>query len=286
MRYISLEGLKFSEKWEEKVHKAQEEIKDLTPEERIARINACASIWQELKTDLEKCSHHKCWYCESNQDRSDNHFDHFRPKGRVAECPDHKGYWWLALDWTNYRFSCTFCNSRRKDLEMGDSGGKWDYFPLLDESKRARTPSDDLDAEQPLLLDPTKASDPGLLWFDQNGFVVPKFAQQGHPFLYQRADISIKLYHLNYYKTREKRKALYNDVLQLVKEGDKYFNRFANGDRDLAYALDQVLYRLRIMLNEDAEFSAATRSYLLGQRNDNREWLDAFITTCLSTRGQ
>jgi 5-methylcytosine-specific restriction endonuclease McrA len=280
MIYVPREGLKFPENWEERVHKAQEEIKDLTPEERIKRINACAFIWHELKRELEKCSHHKCWYCESNQDRSDNNVDHFRPKGRVAECSDHEGYWWLAFEWTNYRFSCTFCNSRRKDLETSESGGKGDYFPLLDESKRARSPSDKLEEEQPLLLDPVKTTDPGLLWFDQNGLAVPKFSSKDRPILYRRAIKSIELYNLNYYKTLKKRSELYKDILKLVRAGDRYFNGYANGDSDLEYALDQVYDRLRIMLNEKAEFSAATRSYLLGLRNDNREWIDAVFTTC------
>jgi hypothetical protein len=285
MRYIPHERIRLPDGWEDKAHRIQEEIRDLPRGERIKRINECASIWHELKEELERCSYNKCWYCESIQDRSDNAIDHFRPKGKVAECSDHEGYWWLAFDWTNYRFSCTYCNSHRKDQKTGNSGGKQDYFPLLNEDKRARNPTDNLADEQPCLLDPVKATDPGLLWFDQNGSVVPKYPQQNYPILYQRADVSIKLYHLNYYKTREKREALYNDVEQLVKDGDKYFNRFANGDNDLEYALNQVLDRLRIMLDESAEFSAATRSYLLGLRSDKREWLDAFFATCLSTRG-
>jgi len=32
---------------------------------------------------------------------------------------------------------------------------------------------DPLDAEQPLILDPAREGDPGLLWFDPNGKVVP-----------------------------------------------------------------------------------------------------------------
>ena len=135
MRYIPLDGLKFPENWEERARKAQGVIKDLTPEERTKRVNACAYIWHELKEELEKCSHHKCWYCESNQDRSDNNVDHFRPKGRVTECPDHEGYWWLAFIWTNYRFSCTFCNSRRKDPETGEIRKKT-YSDLWKEGRK------------------------------------------------------------------------------------------------------------------------------------------------------
>ena len=97
----------------------------------------------------------KCWYCESKQIRLDRHVDHYRPKNSVAECADHPGYWWLAFRSYNYRYSCTYCNSRRVDQRSGQAGGKADHFPLRDESRRAFSPDDPIDDEQPTLLDPT-----------------------------------------------------------------------------------------------------------------------------------
>lgn len=281
MRYVPRERIRLPNDWVNRAHLVEEEIGGLSGAERNRRINECSFIWHMLKAELMRCSHNKCWYCESIQDRSDNAVDHFRPKGKVAECADHEGYWWLAFSWTNYRFCCTYCNSHRKDQITGD-GGKQDHFPLLDENRRARYPTDNLDREQPCLLDPTKTSDPGLLWFDEEGSAVPRYPQQEYKILYCRAFESIKFYHLNYYITKGKRETLYKDVERLVKEGDKYFNRFASGDSDIEYAFIQVLERLRTMLDEQSEFSAATRSFLLGLRSDSREWLDAFFAACLS----
>ena len=112
-------------------------IKKAKPEDRSGIINKTSSqkLWKDLKPFFEKASHKKCWYCESRQSRSDKAVDHFRPKGAIRDDSlGHAGYWWLAFEPKNYRYSCTFCNSRRKSDDT--AGGKWDYFPLEDDSKR------------------------------------------------------------------------------------------------------------------------------------------------------
>jgi hypothetical protein len=159
---------KLPEGWEDKAKEAYETVLAVSPEGRSGAINRFSHLWTQLKDILHSHFHGKCWYCEAIQERSDNAVDHFRPKNKVFECPKHGGYWWLAFKWLNYRYSCTFCNSRRLNKD-GVAGGKHDHFPLEEEQKRAYTPEDDLDAEQPLLLDPTCPADPGLLWFDEDG---------------------------------------------------------------------------------------------------------------------
>ena len=61
----------------------------------------------------------------------------------------------------------------RRDDETDMTGGKADRFPLRDEAKRCWTPADLLSEEQPVLLDPTVRTDPGLLWFDEDGSARP-----------------------------------------------------------------------------------------------------------------
>jgi hypothetical protein len=282
MRYINIMKIKLPCGWTEKAQQALEDIKEKPQTERIEAINQKSGIWGDLKENLKKCSHNKCWYCESRISRSDWPVDHFRPKGRVYECKDHDGYWWLAFELKNYRFSCTYCNSHRIDRIAGSSGGKQDHFPLLSEKNRARNPQDDIEAERPCLLDPTKIIDPGLLWFDQSGEVVPKYSKDQYLILHKRAEVSIIMYHLNYHETSEKRKILYNEVAMLVRDGNKYFNLLAKGNHDKEYELQRVLDRLYEMLDESAEYSAATRSYLNGLKSNESEWLDSFITSCLS----
>ncbi len=34
-------------------------------------------------------------------------------RGSVLENSENEGYWWLAFDWKNYRYFCTWCNQRR-----------------------------------------------------------------------------------------------------------------------------------------------------------------------------
>jgi uncharacterized protein (TIGR02646 family) len=230
MRYINIKHLKLPKGWEKKAREAFDAIKDLPPAERIKAINARAAIWQELKDALEELSYGKCWYCESKQDRSDNPVDHFRPKGKVAERPDHGGYWWLAFTWRNYRFSCTYCNSHRKDQKAGKrGGGKQDHFPLLDESTRAFD-EQGIDAELYCLLDPIRATDPRLLWFQQDGQVRPRYTKEQNKRNCQRAEDSIKFYHLYHAKLEERRRLLFNDIEELVRDGSRYFDKYVEGD--------------------------------------------------------
>lgn len=52
---------------------------------------------ESVRRALEKLFHDKCAYCESSTlAGADWDVEHYRPKGRVAERPDHPGYYWLA----------------------------------------------------------------------------------------------------------------------------------------------------------------------------------------------
>ena len=150
MRYVDLSLLMMPTGWNQRAQTAQQAIaKGEDP-------NDHSSVWRELKPGLATLLHYKCWYCESPVDRSDNAVDHFRPKNRVRDTDRlHTGYRWLAFDKGNFRYACTYCNSRRKDVEGGTTGGKADHFPLIDEFQRVYAVGP-VDQEQPLLLDPCK----------------------------------------------------------------------------------------------------------------------------------
>ncbi|MCP4686453.1 MAG: hypothetical protein GY859_00280 [Desulfobacterales bacterium] len=87
-----------------------------------------------------------CAYCGRHlpgNDRGD--VEHFRPKGNVAEDPEHGGYWWLAYDLTNYLLSCSLCNRNRKK----------DRFPLRPRARHIRFENRvRLSREARILLDP------------------------------------------------------------------------------------------------------------------------------------
>ena len=52
----------------------------------------------------------------------------------IAAEPPHPGYWWLAYDPSNYRFSCMVANRRRQDVEAGRTGRKAGHFPIQHEA--------------------------------------------------------------------------------------------------------------------------------------------------------
>jgi hypothetical protein len=122
----------------------------------------------------------------------------------------------------NFRYSCTFCNSRRVDAEGGTAGGKQDHFPLSRASRRAWSEADDHDAEVPLLLDPCAPGDPELLTFLPTGAPEPRRAAEEDAEAHDRARISIQLYHLDHVRLVEARKEIWAKVDRLVKRGSGY----------------------------------------------------------------
>ena len=276
MRYISLNGYTPSTGWLKRAQQSLDEISGLPLDQRSEALKSKASVWQALKDELKSKSHDKCWYCESKRHRTDDAVDHYRPKAQVTENPTHEGYWWLAFDWHNYRFSCTYCNSRRSDANT--SGGKQNHFPLINECKRACYPGDAICEEQPLLLDPLVRTDPGLLWFQEDGSAVARYPDR--PILSNRANVSIDCYYLNYIQTVELRKELFISIRALVEDGNYYFDKYAEGDQLAYHALNRVVEQLQKLLDEDAEFSSAARCFLAGYRSC--AWVQQLLDTCLA----
>lgn len=272
MRYININEIDLPDNWERRAQRVLEALANASnATERKRIIQRRSNLWSELKQSLDDLSGGKCWYCESEQHRSDNAVDHFRPKGKVAECSDHEGYWWLAFDWRNYRFSCTFCNSSRVDVKKGDSGGKQDCFPIVDENCRAKQNTDDISLELPYLLDPTNPEDPPLLWYDYSeGRAIPKYDEVNDGQRFKRAEISIRLYHLNHTKIEERRKVLFNNIVGLINSGTESLTIMteyrSTDERVYNYAgksFTRALKKLRYFLSPNSELSAVAKAYLI-----------------------
>lgn len=143
----------------------------------------------EVKRRLEELFHGKCAYCESfYASQAPVDVEHYRPKGSVEGEPNHPGYWWLGMEWTNLLPSCLDCNRRRKQrapqgisnlslLYKATQSGKKDSFPIR--GRRADDEGQQLDAEEALLLDPTR-DDPDkhlVYWLGDDkagGLVLPR----------------------------------------------------------------------------------------------------------------
>src|SRR6266702_8013350 len=285
MRFIELGKLKaaLSPEWLAKARNAYEEVRCLPPYKRAEAINERRDIWSELKEKLAQLSHGKCWYCESLEVRGDKAVDHYRPKNEVKKCRGHIGYWWLAFNWENFRYSCQYCNERRKDRKTGKTGGKGSYFPLLNETNRVFDEGEPYEIlqEEPKLLDPTVMTDPLLVTFDLEGTAQPARKQEEFPNEYERAKVSIELYHLNHTDLKERRQVLVcNQIELLIEEGDKYSWLLQKPENRVAarQGYEVVMKRLLSLIREDAIYSAAARAVLKTYRD--RIWVDEFLTAC------
>jgi len=236
--------------------------------------NDHSQVWRALKDGLADLLHDKCWYCESPVDRSDNAVDHFRPKGRVSDARHlHNGYRWLAFETDNFRYACTFCNSRRKDVANGTAGGKQDRFPLLDESARVYTPGP-VNAETPALLDPCDIDDWKLIACHQeNGQPCPTSVD---PTEKKRAEVSIEVYHLDYEPTCKRRHREAVQLLADIDEGKWLFEQ-VNTDPSKRQEFKKVAARLHKAIQKDAPFSGDMHFLLRSQRSANHPWVQDLL---------
>jgi hypothetical protein len=134
--------------------RAAQHIQDNPGESFDFRIYKEPDVADALKTLFRG----KCAYCEGEiKAVQPTDIEHFRPKGRVMNCPGHPGYW-----------CCIDCNRQRyqdvPDSEHAVLGGvvgdqynlgKADAFPILGLAY-ALCETDDHDAEDAALIDPTR----------------------------------------------------------------------------------------------------------------------------------
>ncbi len=253
--------------------KSQAETEKLVKKARANAIAKKAELWSYAGQHIRNVMHDKCWYCESYESRSDMPVDHFRPKSSVAECPDHPGYWWLTFDWENYRFSCTYCNSRRVDVEGRTAGGKQDHFPVFSPPGWALSKDDDWRTERPVLLDPTNPDDTHLITFHENGFpreTVHDEQDEEHI----RARESIRFYHLDHQKAVRDRKRIAVTIRNHFVEVERLIPKM-NAD---TIVRDQIKFHKKQIIKlvrEDATYCTAARVFLQGYRAC--EWVQAIL---------
>lgn len=208
-----------------------------------------------VKAALEELFHGKCAYCETKITASaDWDVEHFRPKGRVAERPDHPGYYWLAYEWLNLFPACQHCNQRRKDrprwgdLRFAEAGGKEDQFPLADEGTRALVPGDDPKREKRLLLDPCEDRPEDHLRYTVDGQIVAVAGDRS-------GEVSIEVFHLKRRRLRDARREAISAAVLLVREVRKYE---AAGRLDVAADFRGLLEKF--LLADSCQYAGAARA--------------------------
>ena len=93
------------------------------------------------------------------------------------------------------------------------------------------TPSCDLDDEQPILLDPLKATDVQLLLFKPDGEATPRFSEKKHARKFLRAEKSIGFYNINHSDFVRCRIDLRDEIDKDVEAAAKYFKKLEKGMR-------------------------------------------------------
>jgi len=156
MRWVDIDKLEFSDGWQAKADKALDELrKEITNAELAAQLagenvatarkaaitnglnkSARKQIWRDLAPQLAKLQNGKCWYSESQNPGSDKDIDHFRPKNRVAEDPDHEGYGGLPLTGSTTAIHVNGAINvvvMRQTRQMAGNGITFQSFPKVSE---------------------------------------------------------------------------------------------------------------------------------------------------------
>lgn len=231
------------------------------PAKRAVLVKSFQPRWVALRSAMADLSEGKCWYVECRNDGTDDDVDHFRPKLSVDEDPSHPGYYWLALQWRNFRLSCHRANRPRIHPETDVTGGKADHFPLLNPLSRARAPTDRWQDEVPALLDPTNPRDPILLAFKQSGEIDLSPKYKGDSAAEQKFAASREFLHLDWPTFREARLMVYTYVERTVIRGSR-----SAPTRSYASPCDEAfvdaIRDLREAMSMKAEYSAAARHYI------------------------
>lgn len=300
MRFVDIDRLEFPLGWHTRAAEALDGLRrEITAAEEAARaagedpaearraaitdgLNnpARQRVWQEMRPFLADLTGEKCWYSESLNPMSDKDLDHFRPKNRVAEDASHEGYWWLAFAWRNFRYSSQWSNQRRLDRTHDTDGGKWDHFPLVPNSFRARRERDDIELEDPELLDPIDPDDWKLLTFRSDGYPTP--VKEAGTIEHQRAAKSIEVYHLHCKPLVNGRQAVVGIVQRVIQELERL--RSGIDDRNIRAVYKRREIELLRVIHPDSEYSAAALACcraeiykLEGGHQVKRDWLEEIL---------
>lgn len=205
--------------WRQDCAEAQAEVD--TANENGESIAISSSLYGRMKEAVylavDGPFHGKCAYCEERI-RTAQHGDmeHFRPKAALrdernrpvllASGEKHPGYYWLAYDWRNLLPSCQLCN-QPSTARSDDRIGKWNYFPLANETMCATAPGEEA-GEEPLLINPTEDDPADDLLLDATGVFS---ARNGSV----RGQICIDVLGLNDRELPGERARVYDDVQRL-----------------------------------------------------------------------
>jgi uncharacterized protein (TIGR02646 family) len=201
--------------------------------EREFEINSKIYGSKTIKNKLKKAQHGKCCYCETRATPPPSYGDveHFRPKSH---------YYWLTYDWDNLLFSCERCNRSFKRAK----------FPLENPDDQAKSHSDDITKERPLLINPANENPEDFISF--NGMMAVAIDDN------EKGRTTIKVLGLNESDVVNVRERVYNELR------NKYLLivDLQNKDIDLEQEISGLNEYLEIACKSTEPFAAMARAAL------------------------
>ena len=201
---------------------------------------------EAVKEKLRQVQHNKCCYSETKFVAEYPHVEHFRPKGRVNKGETknllYPGYYWLAYEWDNLYLSKQAINVSHKR----------NFFPLVDEAKRARNHHQDIVNEKPLLIDPGKEDPREYIRFHSD-----------EPIPYQgskRGEVTIRILNLRHPELADARRRKISLLKLIIQALEKLLDSGSNDGHvtDLQKELSGAVL-------PEAEFSSMAFDYLSQQ---------------------
>jgi hypothetical protein len=260
MKYIPLKACKRDDidAWIKKSNGIIDLLKaEPDSQKRKVIIKKNAKHWRdsELLEFLKLLSNNKCWYTESKFAAEYPQVEHFRPKSCARDenwklC--HEGYWWLAFDIDNYRLSKPMPNVV-----------KGTYFPLKQRRRAALNPTESIDDEDALFIDPSVDEDCQLVAFNRLGLPEPvkEPTVDLNEWDLKRIEFSIRRYRLDDKDLCDLRKALWQSISERFNEYRRLLKKAKdeNSKKSAGQAM-QVKEELKTFLNNpEQEFTAVVR---------------------------
>jgi len=128
------------------IEKAHEHCNDYDDGKRNFKFQDSIYQHHTVKRVLKHIQNNKCCYCERPIRKYFRDVEHYRPKST---------YYWLTYDWTNLLLACPICNRQHKR----------DQFPLANPDMKAVSHHDDIELEEPLLINPAEDNPEEFLMF-------------------------------------------------------------------------------------------------------------------------
>ncbi len=197
--------------------------------------------YTEVKDELLRIQKQKCCYCEAKLTTVNHNIignvEHFRPKDGYIQNLDTKklikpSYYWLAYEWDNLLFSCEKCNNI-----------KGNFFPLIDDTKRAKNHHYSIEREEPYLINPVKENPNEHFTFSKE-YIKP---------LSVRGSVSIKILGLDRVELEESRRERldYVENIKLILD---------HSDRYSPNTIEKLKKSYELAKRKDAKFSAMIRA--------------------------